>query len=526
MGTLSRWAVNRPGWALLSWVGLLVVVGILGVGFGGQYNDSFELPDTESSTAQELLADTAGASEAAGGTIRIVWASDASVTDPTVMAEVEPTLQEVSELGSVACVQTPYGQPIGSECAASQQPPMPADLPPEQQAAIEEAAAAAATATSPISPDDHVAYATVSLTGDGGPESLSTDDATAIVNAVENLNGTPGLTAGASGSALAFAAAEPPSSEAIGLLVAIIILLIAFGSIIAAGLPIVVALFGLAGGLILVTFVANFLDVATFGPTLAAMIGLGVGIDYALFVLNRYRQAIMAGHEPKAAALEAVNTAGRAVSFAGITVIIALMGLWVLGINFFNGLAVAGAVTVLMVMLAALWMLPALLGLLKHRALGWRLPWARKTKEWHPEGGAWAHYGRLLQRLPVVPFVLSLVVVLAVAAPVLSLRLGFADDSGRAEGSVLRTGYDLMAQGFGPGVNGPFFVAVELPEAGDGAALAGTITAIQQTPELRARCPTKRCSPWWSNRTRPSRPSKWYLPPGRRTRPPQICSTR
>jgi RND superfamily putative drug exporter len=203
----------------------------------------------------------------------------------------------------------------------------------------------------------------------------------------------------------------------------------------------------------------------------------------------------MSGHEPEEAAIESVNTAGRAVLFAGSTVIIALMGLFVLGINFFNGLAVGAAVTVFMVMLSALWLLPALLGLLGTRALGWRLPWARTDKTWHPEGGRWAHYGRLLQRRPLIPAALALALVVVMALPTLTARLGFADDGGRPDDSPLRIGYDLLAEGFGPGVNGPFFVAIELPEAGDAETTAAAIAAFNDTPGVASTLPTLQMLP-------------------------------
>ena len=496
MGPLSRWAVNRPVIALISWVVALVVAGGLAGIFGGAFNDSFELPDTESTQAQELLEQTAGAAEAGGGTIRIVWSPEnGSVTDPAVVKEITPLLEEVADLDSISCVQSPYGEQYGSDC--QQQETMSeeelAKLPPEQQQQIQESVKAAQEATSPISPDGKVAYATATI--EGGLEGLSIPDAQSIVSDVKGLNGTDGLTVGASGSALGFAAQEPPSSELIGIVVAIVILLIVFGSIIAAGLPILTAIVGLIGGMMLVTFVAGFLDVATFAPTLAAMIGLGVGIDYSLFVLNRYRQGIMAGHDPKKAAMESVNTSGRAVAFAGVTVIIALMGLWVLGINFFYGLSLAAAVTVFMVMLSAVWMLPALLSLLGNKALGWRLPWGKTTKTWHPEGGAWAHYGRMLQKAPVIPFLVALAVVLIIAAPVLGIRLGFTDDGGRADGDPLRIGYDLQAEGFGPGVNGPFFIAVDLDQAGDTAAVGAIVKAIDDTEGVASTLPNEQMIP-------------------------------
>ena len=493
MGPLSRWAVKKPLQALIGWVVVMAAAITLGVGFGGEYTDSFELPDTESTTAQELLLSTQASEASSGGTATIVWQpAEGSAVDPTALQAVNPLLEEIAELPGVACVESPAQQVFGTGCVAPEIPD-PSQLPPEQAAVLEAALESAAQVASPVSPDGRVAYATVTFESDFSEVPLETSQG--ILAAVEEANGTDGVAIGASGQALSFAEGEPPASEILGILVALVILVLAFGSLVAAGLPIVVALFGLAAGLMLVTWVANFMDVATFGPTLAAMIGLGVGIDYALFVLNRFRQAKMAGHPAQDAAIEAVNTAGRAVAFAASTVVIALMGLFVLGIGFFNGLAVGAAVTVFMVMLSALWLLPALLGLLKDRTLGLRMPWARKDKTWHPEGGAWAHYGRLLQRRPILPLLGALALVLLLALPNLSLRLGFADDSGRAEGSPLRTGYELLAEGFGPGVNGPFFLALELPEPGDAEATAAAIIALQETPGVARVLPTPEMIP-------------------------------
>ncbi|MFM8774244.1 MAG: MMPL family transporter, partial [Actinomycetota bacterium] len=337
-----------------------------------------------------------------------------------------------------------------------------------------------------------------SLAGNGAE--ISAADAGAIVAAVKAAN-TDALQVGAGGQVLEFAATEPPSSEAIGIVVAIVILLIAFGSLIAAGMPIIVAILGLVVGQMLVLVVARFLDVATFAPTLAAMIGLCVGIDYALFVMNRYRQALLAGHDKTAAANEAIATAGRAVQFAGATVIIALLGLFVLRISFFNGLAVAAAVTVLSVMLAALWLLPALLSLLGTKALAIRMPWARKTKvdgSKHPEGRRFLAYARFLQKKPIIPALLALGVVVVVAMPTFSLRLGFADDSGKPETNTARIAYDLMSEGFGPGVNGPFFAAVNLPAPRDLDALAETVQIISETPGVASTLPNADMLPIYS----------------------------
>jgi RND superfamily putative drug exporter len=496
MGALSRWAVRKPVMALVAWfIAMAAVIGI-GTQLGGEFNDSFSLPDTESTTATEMLSTLppSGSGEAA---IRIVWSpTSGSVTDPAVAEEVTPLLDEIAALDSVTCVSNPYGDPIGRDCPepSGGNDQIPDFLLEELGPAFE----ATEKATSPISADGTVAFARVSLAGNGAE--ISAADATAVVAAVNAAN-TPELQVGASGQVLEFAQTAPPSSEAIGILVAIIILLIAFGSIVAAGMPIFVALLGLAVGQMLVLVVARFLDVATFAPTLAAMIGLGVGIDYALFVLNRYRQALLAGHDKQTAAYEAVGTAGRAVQFAGLTVIIALLGLFVLRINFFNGLAVAAAVTVLSVMLAALWLLPAMLSLLGTKALALRMPWARKSKvdgTKHPEGRRFMAYARFLQRRPIIPAVLALGVVVVLALPTLGLRLGFADDGGKPETNTARIAYDLMSEGFGPGVNGPFFAAVNLPAPRDLDALAETVRIINETPGVASTLPNEEMLPLYA----------------------------
>ena len=501
MGFLSRWAIRRPVVAIISWFVAIALAGVVGTQLGGELNDSFELPDTESTTAQEYLGQLQNNGEATGSNVRIVWSpAEGTVVDPTVEGAVTPVLEQISTLPSVACVSSPYAadaaDPTGPRASYGPECPPPArdsafaDLTPEQLAELQPAIASAAAALAPISADGRVAYANVSFIGDG--TNVPTAELVTLLDDIAAIS-SPELEIGAIGQILELATSSPPSSEAIGILVAIVILLIAFGSVVAAGIPIVVALFGLALGQMLVLMVARFMDVATFAPTLAAMIGLGVGIDYALFVLNRYRQAVLVGHDPKVAAMEAVNTAGRAVQFAGITVIFALLGLFVLGISFFNGLSLAAAFTVFSVMLSALWLLPALLSLLGTKALGIRMPWATKAKlakKTHQEGRVFMKYAHFLQRRPIIPTLIALAVVLVLAIPVLSLRLGFADEGGQAEGTPQRTAYDLMAEGFGPGFNGPFFAAVVLPEPGDTQAYATAVAELAGTPGVASTVPT------------------------------------
>ncbi len=490
MPGLSAWAVRRPVVALIAWFVALAAIAGLGIGFAGQYNDSFDLPDTESKVATDLLSSSGTDTSGVDGGATIVWSpSTGSAVDQATAAEVLPVLQEIAAKDTVTCVSNPFdptGQGVGRECGSGSaiDPAVAGQvLSPEELQTL-------AASFSPVSPDGTVAYATISFTVNA--DGAATVDAAEAVAILETVKGAQSdtLAIGVQGQLLEFAGQEPPSSEAIGLLVAIIILLIAFGSIVAAGLPIITAIVGLGGGLLFITFVANFLDVATFAPTLAAMIGLGVGIDYALFVINRYRQALLLGHEPKRAAMEAVETAGRAVVFAGSAVIIGLLGLLVLGINFFTGLSIGAAMTVIMVMLSAVWFLPALLSLMGTKALALRLPWGKKPGTGQAEGRAWAHYGRGLQKFPWLTGLVSLAFVLILAIPALSLRQGFADDSGKAEGATARIAYDLRAEGFGPGSNGPFLVVADLEGVSDPQAYGTIVAGLANAPGVAGTSPS------------------------------------
>ncbi len=514
----------------------MIIIGVVGTKFGGDYNDNFELPDTESTTAQDLLGNlSSGAGTGAGLEGQIVWGvSSGQVTDSTVESTMTELLTKASTSPGVSCVQTPYGDPLGSGCP---EPPSgqsdanpPADdgapPPPAEPLSPEAEGPNAHFGQAGVSPDGSVAYATVTFEG-ASFDDLNTDEISAVLDLVKEENGSGDLQVGANGI-FSFVAGEPPSSESIGVAVALVILLFAFGSILGAFLPIISAVVSVA---LTTTFVlplvARYFDVATFAPILASMIGLGVGIDYSLFVINRYREAMIHGRTPREAALEAVRTSGRAVQFAAFTVIIALLGLFVLGITFFNGIAVASAITVFMVMVGALLLLPAVLSLLGSWAFVGRMAWISDSEavpqrryngiahgisnvlrwlgwvlyfpvtliglawRWIVHRGhvpdptrpnAFARYGHWLQRRPWLTGAAALIVMLIIAIPMLSLRLGFSDDSGTPQGSPTRIAYDLTAEGFGPGVNGPFYLAVELDQAGDQAAVDALTDALNNDP--------------------------------------------
>jgi len=497
MPGLSQWAVRKPVAALISYfVALIAIVGI-GLSFGGSLNDSFDLPDTESTTATELLKTIGNAqldASSSGATATIIWSPEnGTAVDQAASAVMIPLLQTVASSPAVNCVTNPFDAtaPFGDNCPVLTGGTDPdselAQATPEELEQLQPALEAAAAANSPVSIDGSVAYSTITFVS-GGVGAIPAAEVVTILDSVKAAN-SPTISVGASGDVFSNIQ-EVPSSELFGILVAIVILLIAFGSIVAAGMPIVVAVIGLAAGQMLVLIVALFMDVATFAPTLAAMIGLGVGIDYALFVLNRYRQAILVGHEPKRAALEAVNTAGRAVLFAGATVIFALCGLFILGIGFFNGLALSAIVTVLMVMVAALWLLPATLSLLGTKALGLRLPWGTKPGEGHAEGKQWARYGHFLQKRPWFFAIVSIGIVAVLAIPVFSLRLGFADASGNAPGTPSRIAYDLTAKGFGPRHQRSVHRGRELSQPNDLEQYAQAISAIESTTGVAATNPS------------------------------------
>ena len=313
-----------------------------------------------------------------------MWRPDSGkVTDSASKATMTALLTEVSTQPGVACVQTPFGAPMGPQC-----PQAPAgqggsgqggsqggsggsagqELSPAAQGALAHFGQAG------VSPDGTVGYATVTYTGKTFDD-VDTNHLTTALNLVKAQNGHDGMTVGANGI-FSFVGGEPPSSEGIGVTVALVILLFAFGAVLGAFLPILSAVVSVvvATGFAL-PIVARFLDVAVFAPILASMIGLGVGIDYSLFVINRYRESIIHGRQPRDAAMESVRTSGRAVQFAAATVIIALLGLFIMRITFFNGIAVAAAVTVFMVMLGALLLLPAVLALLGTWAFVGRMAW-------------------------------------------------------------------------------------------------------------------------------------------------------
>jgi RND superfamily putative drug exporter len=433
MRAFATWCTGHRKTVIAGWVAALIGVGIVAGLVGSAFSENFKLPASDSQEAFDLLEERFPAQS--GETTQIVFKADSGVESAPVRKRMEGLFATAEGLPHVSEVASPYA---GSGAAA-------------------------------ISEDGKVAYATVQY--DVTSEEIDQEDTERLVDAAGQANGD-GLQVDLGGQPIEEARAEEEgdSSFAVGLLAAIVILLLTFGSVVAMGLPIVTALFALGVGLSLVTLGTHVFPTAEFAPQLAAMIGLGVGLDYALFILTRFRNGLDEGMEAREAAVAAIDTAGRAVLFAGVTVIIALMGMMLLGLSFLYGVAMAAAVAVLFTMIAALTLLPALLAIVGRRVNRLRIPGLGRSSS-NAEDTRWFRWSREIQRRPVVSALASGALLLLLCVPTLSLRLGTNDAGTDPAGTTTREAYDLLAEGFGPGFNGPFVMVAALPEKGDDKGL-------------------------------------------------------
>lgn len=343
MRSFATWCTGHRKTVILSWIAALIGIGMLAGSVGSDFSEDFKLPASDSQEAFDLLEEKFPAQS--GDTATIVYKAQSGVEAAAVKREMEGVFASVDKVPHVSEVASPY----------------------------EDGGAAA------ISEDGQIAYATVQF--DTTTEKLETEDIERVMDTAQEAAGD-GLQVEIGGQPIEEVRAEQEGGDstfAIGLLAAVVVLLITFGSLVAMGLPIVTALFALGVGLSVVTLGTHVFDTAEFAPQLAAMIGLGVDIDYALFILTRFRNGLDEGMESRAAAIAAVDTAGRAVLFAGVTVIIALLGMMLLGLSFLYGVAMAAAVAVLFTMIAALTLLPALLTIAGRRVDRLRIPGLGRT---------------------------------------------------------------------------------------------------------------------------------------------------
>jgi len=442
MRRFASWTTSHRWTVIIGWIVGLIVMGFVAASAGSDFSEEFSLPSSDSKDALDLLENRFPAQ--AGDTVQIVYKAEGGVETPAVQQKMEGVFAKAAALPHVSEVASPY----------------------------EKGGAGA------ISEDGKIAYATAQF--NVTTDKLGDDEVKEIMDTAQAAGGD-GLQVEVGGSPAEEVRGEEEesSSEGIGVLAAVVVLLISFGSVVAMGLPILTALFALGVGISFITLFTHVFNTAEFAPQLAFMIGLGVGVDYALFILTRFRNGLDEGLDKRDAAVAAVDTAGRAVLFAGVTVIISLMGMLLLGLPFLYGVATAAAIAVLFTMIAALTLLPALLALVGNWVNRLRLPFLGKGGRSIDEGSWWFRWSGRIQRRPWLAAILSGALLIALCIPTLSLRLGTNDAGTDPAGTTTREAYDLLAEGFGPGFNGPFVIAAELPQKGDDEALQELRTELK-----------------------------------------------
>ncbi|MEU5536716.1 MMPL family transporter [Streptomyces sp. NPDC020362] len=429
---LGRLAFRRRHFVALIWVALLTLAGVGAASAPAAGNSSFSIPGTEAQKAFDLLEQRFPGMSADGATARVVFKAPGGekMTDKDNKAAVNKTVKELQSGSEVVSVADPY---TGHA----------------------------------VSKDGRIAYASVKYKVSGMELKDSSRDE--LKKAAQDARDS-GLTVEVGGDALQ-ATPETGSSEVIGLAVAAVVLVITFGSLLAAGFPLLTAIIGVGIGVSTITALANALDLGTTTSTLASMIGLAVGIDYALFIVSRYRAELAEGREREEAAGRAVGTAGSAVVFAGLTVVIALVGLSVVNIPMLTKMGVAAAGTVAIAVLIALTLIPALLGYAgrrikpageKSKLLGGGRAKSAEKKARPNMGTRWASF---VVRRPVAVLLLGVIGLGAAAVPAASLELGLPDDGSQPVSTTQRRAYDLLSEGFGPGFNGPLMVVVDAKDS-------------------------------------------------------------
>ncbi|MEU5220801.1 MMPL family transporter [Streptomyces sp. NPDC020807] len=446
MAAIARWCVRHRLVAVLLWLLALGGAGTGAILAGNAYSNDYEVPGTESGRATALLE--RGFHGLGGDTDTIVWHTDrGSVRADSVQQRTTAMLDEVAKLPGIAAVTSPYG-----DAGAGQ-----------------------------VSEDGHTAYATVTF--DAQADDIPKGQAEALVDTAKAA-ADEDLRVELGGTAVALTEApEGHIAEAVGIAVAAVVLFLAFGSLAASALPIATALVSVGIAYSGIVLLGHVMTVADFAPMLGMLVGLGVGIDYALFIVTRHRKGLKRGLSVPEAAETAVATTGRAVVFAGATVCIALLGMLILRLSFLNGVAIAASLTVVLTVAASVTLLPALLSLIGMRALSRRERRALAERGPQPElpTGFAARWSAFVERHPKLLGAVAAVVMAVLALPTLSLHLGTSDQGNNPASATTRQAYDLLADGFGPGVNGPLTLVAGLDGADDRVALDQLPTALAAT---------------------------------------------
>jgi RND superfamily putative drug exporter len=453
MGGLARWCIHHKLLVLFSWIFILVALGGAVGTAGSAFSDSSRLPASDSSTAYNLLA-RAGSDAATVTTGTIVWDTrNGSALSAPVSSRIGPMLASVAKVQGVKDVVSPF----------------------------------TAAGAKQVSADARTAYATVVFTSDSHEAAAQKLAKAAATSQLDVQVGGPAFTKISPGGI----------SEVIGVLAALLILILVFRSAWAAVLPIITGVAGVGVSSLAVILLSHVITLPSVAPELGALIGLGVGIDYALFIVNRHRKALREGADLPSAIATAMNTSGRAVLFAGGTVIVALLGLLILNVGFVSGLGIGAAVTVFLTVMSAVTLLPALLALMGRRVL--RRSERAATGSPAPAGirrgshtgparqGVWARWARVVERRPLVAGLLALVALAVLAAPALTLRLGAADASSTPTGTSTRSYYDTMAGAFGKGFDASLLLVAQTPDAQARTAwtaLARELPAVQDVASV------------------------------------------
>jgi putative drug exporter of the RND superfamily len=469
MRGLARWCMAHRRRVILAWVAVAILATALSHAVGPNYVTVFGLPGTESQRASDLLKQEFKAQSGDVDTV-VFHVAHGTIEASAVRARITPLLGRISRLAHVAGVVSPYG-PSG---------------------AVQ------------VSADRTTAFATVNY--DKAANLLAADTGKPLLAQVQAIR-VPGLQIAAGGQVIEQAEGfSTGSATAVGVIAALLILLLTFGSLTAAGMPLITAAFGLVTSVALIGLATHLTNLSNIAPDLALMIGLGVGIDYSLFIVTRFRESYLTLGEVETSVVEAMDTSGRAVLLAGATVVIALLGMFATGVPFMYGLAVAAVIAVLLTLVAALTLLPAMLSrfglklVRPPRVRQGRLSRHRRAASSSngtalagvtPPRSAWRRWSEIVQRRPWPLAIVSLAVMIALLSPVLALRLDGSDAGNDPANVSSRHAFDLLAQGFGQGFNGPLLIVAELHGHDRAAALrqlrhaTGGVTGIVAVTQPR-----------------------------------------
>jgi putative drug exporter of the RND superfamily len=441
LGRIAR-TCHRHRWlTLFAWIAVVAYLIVMWMEFGAPADNNFTSADPGTKLINQHFP------RQSGDALTLAIRSAQPITAPAVRDRVNTALTQFLQAPHIAAVNSPYQVP------------------------------------GQISANGHIAFATVHF--NEAAAAIPGSEVKALMNGATAASGA-GVSFYLGGDVVDLA--ETPyggSSEGIGVMAAAIVLLISFGSVLAMGLPIVTALFGIGSGLSLIALIGHLIPAPSFAPIVASLIGLGVGVDYALFIVTRFRELLRSGASPQSAIVAAMSTAGRAVLFAGTTVIIATAGLLVLRQPLMNGVAVAASATVACVLLGSLTLLPALLGFTGARLAKPSVLARRSRRSDRPRSrsvSAAERWAAVVQRRPVIAAAASALVLLALAAPVLSMKINMPDESTQGRATMGYHSYQTMAQGFGPGFDAPLVIAAKLPPSPAAAGVREIESAVAATP--------------------------------------------